>query len=763
MEKKKRLFLLMLVATFIVPLFFIPTQAGALESGLYIADWGTGFVSHMDLEGNVTRFFPKEGDPTLNGPVQLKQDPNGNLTLSVKNEGAIYRVTPQGEGNIIVTGLNLPHGMAYDEYGNLYVAEQGTGSIWRFPAGGGSGTVLVAGLVGRLEDLQFDDVWNLYVTVYEDNGRLLRMTRDALQGVPPVTCELIYDGLDSPVGLDFYDGTLYVADRDNFRIVEVDVQSLASSVYYYPIQFEAQTPYGPYLTGPIDIAFDEEDSVYISLYNVIDKLDVDGNLTTVAAGFSFAEGIIYVPPILIPTITTISPSSAFVSGPTFTLTVTGTNFVPGAVVLWNNSDRPTRYVSPTELRATISASDIAALGTARITVINPTPERSQSNPMTFSIVNPVPVLTGLNPGAVTVKGPSFTLTVYGWGFVLGSTVRWNGASRTTTFVSNTELRATISSTDIVSAGTVNIAVLNPSPGGGLSNVLTLSIRNPVPSLTGLTPSSATAGGPGLTLVVNGTSFVSGSVVRWNGADRVTTFVSSTQVSATISGTDIAVPGTATITVFTPPPGGGLSNSLPFSIVSTVPSVTSLSPSSASAGGADFTLTVTGTNFIQGSVVRWNGSDRPTAFVSNTQVQASISADDIADPGIMNVSVFNPFPGGGSSNALPFRIKIATRVEVSVDSVFVSSGTQYVKLKARVIDTLTGQPIYGIGYRYIYTYFYLDRRYIGMSRVNGVQGGAYAGYSVISYKIKSGTHPAKVVFNENEKYGGSEAQISFSVP
>ncbi len=754
MEKKKRIFLLMAIAIFIVPLFFTPTQAEALESGLYIADWGTGFVSHMDLQGNVTRFFPKEGDPTLNGPVQLKQDPNGDLTLSVKNEGAIYRVSPQGESDIIVAGLNLPHGMAYDAYGNLYVAEQGTGSIWRFPAGGGSGTVLVACL-GRLEDLQFDDVWNLYVTVYEDNGQLLRMTRDALQGVPPVTYELIYDGLDSPVGLDFYDGNLYVADRDHLRIAQVNPRTLDVVTY-------ANVQGGGYSTGPNDIAFDENGDVYVSLYTEIGLVS-SGQYNTVATGFSLAEGIIYVPPILVPTITTISPSSAFVSGPTFTLTVTGTNFVPGAVVLWNNSDRPTTYVSPTELRATISASDIATLGTAIITVVNPTPERSQSNPMTFSIVNPVPVLTGLNPGAVMAKGPSFTLTVYGRGFVSGSKVRWNGANRTTTLVSNTELRATIPSTDIASAGTANIAVLNPSPGGGLSNVLTLSIRNPVPSLTGLTPSSATAGGPGLTLVVNGTNFVSGCVVRWNGADRVTTFVSSTQVSATISGTDIAVPGTANITVFTPPPGGGLSNSLPFSIVGPVPSVTSLSPSSASAGGADFTLTVTGTNFIQGSVVRWNGSDRPTAFVSNTQVQASVSADDIADPGIMNVAVFNPFPGGGSSNALPFRIKIATRVEVSVDSVFVSSGTQYVKLKARVIDTLSGQPIYGIGYRYIYTYFYLDRRYIGMSRVNGVQGGAYAGYSVISYKIKSGTHPAKVVFNENEKYGGSEAQISFSVP
>jgi hypothetical protein len=161
------------------------------------------------------------------------------------------------------------------------------------------------------------------------------------------------------------------------------------------------------------------------------------------------------------------------------------------------------------------------------------------------------------------------------------------------------------------------------------------------------------------------------------------------------------------------------------------------------------------------VVRWNGLNRPTIFVSNTQIQASISADDIADSGIMNINVFNPLPGGGISNSLPFRILIPTRVELSVGGFSTSSGTQYVKLKARVIDAMTGQTIYGIGHRYIYTYFYLDRRYIGMSRVN--QSGTDAGYSVISYKAKTGAHLAKAVYNEDEKYGGSQVEIQFTAP
>ena len=60
-----------------------------------------------------------------------------------------------------------------------------------------------------------------------------------------------------------------------------------------------------------------------------------------------------------------------------------------------------------------------------------------------------------------------------------------------------------------------------------------------------------------------------------------------------------------------------------------PIATSLSPVSAMVGGAAFTLTVNGSKFVAGSVVRWNGATRPTTFVSSTQLQASIGAGDIA--------------------------------------------------------------------------------------------------------------------------------------
>lgn len=91
----------------------------------------------------------------------------------------------------------------------------------------------------------------------------------------------------------------------------------------------------------------------------------------------------------------------------------------------------------------------------------------------------------------------------------------------------------------------------------------------------------------------------------------------------------------------------------------VPSIAAISPSSVTAGGAAFTLTVTGTNFISSSVVRWNGADHTTTYQSRTQLAATISSSDIAAAGTAKVTVFNPAPGGGTSGALTFTVTTLT--------------------------------------------------------------------------------------------------------
>jgi hypothetical protein len=110
-------------------------------------------------------------------------------------------------------------------------------------------------------------------------------------------------------------------------------------------------------------------------------------------------------------------------------------------------------------------------------------------------------------------------------------------------------------------------------------------------------------------------------------------------------------------VTNPAPGGGTADRVWFTIIggtNPVPTINSLDSSEAPVvGGQAFTLTVYGLNFVAGSVVRWNGSDRPTTLVISwccgPLLTAQIPASDIAAAGTAAVTVFNPAPGGGSSN------------------------------------------------------------------------------------------------------------------
>jgi hypothetical protein len=87
----------------------------------------------------------------------------------------------------------------------------------------------------------------------------------------------------------------------------------------------------------------------------------------------------------------------------------------------------------------------------------------------------------------------------------------------------------------------------------------------------------------------------------------------------------------------------------------IPSISLINPAKASPGGAGFMLTVEGSGFNSGSIVKWNGADRATAFVSTTRLTASIPASDLSPAGTASITVFNPPPGGGTSNTRIFRI------------------------------------------------------------------------------------------------------------
>jgi hypothetical protein len=76
-----------------------------------------------------------------------------------------------------------------------------------------------------------------------------------------------------------------------------------------------------------------------------------------------------------------------------------------------------------------------------------------------------------------------------------------------------------------------------------------------------------------------------------------------------------------------------------------PSITSISPNSAPAGGAGFVLTINGKNFNSKSIAVWNGAALTISLISSDQLTAEIPATDITQPETAYVYVYNP----GSTN------------------------------------------------------------------------------------------------------------------
>jgi hypothetical protein len=89
--------------------------------------------------------------------------------------------------------------------------------------------------------------------------------------------------------------------------------------------------------------------------------------------------------------------------------------------------------------------------------------------------------------------------------------------------------------------------------------------------------------------------------------------------------------------------------------SSVPVLTWISPSNQSVGAGAFSLRANGSNFSSDSVVQWNGSALATTFVGATELTAQVPANDVITAGTVEIKVFTPGAGGGTSGAVPLKL------------------------------------------------------------------------------------------------------------
>jgi FG-GAP-like repeat len=201
---------------------------------------------------------------------------------------------------------------------------------------------------------------------------------------------------------------------------------------------------------------------------------------------------------------------------------------------------------------------------------------SSSTSPTPSIPAPT-VSISVSPTSITV-GQSATLS---WSSTNSASCAASGS------LSGAQKTSGSQNIDPTSAGTLTYTLAcQNSAGASVSASATLTVSNPVPSITSLSPSSASAGGAAFTLTVNGSSFISASSVQWNGNSRTTSYISATQLTASVTAADIAAAGTANVTVVNPTPGGGTSQATGFTISVPAPTVAiTVTPSMMVPGGS----------------------------------------------------------------------------------------------------------------------------------------------------------------------------------
>jgi len=261
----------------------------------------------------------------------------------------------------------------------------------------------------------------------------------------------------------------------------------------------------------------------------------------------------------IPVINSVTPA-IFTANSSFEMTVSGTGFTSGSVVKLGAISLSTTFIAPTQLVA-VGTPTLAQVGTVPVTVVNPDPGGSTSAPFNVQVVGPNSNITvTVSPKTATLGAGNvqqFQATVTG---TIDLSVVWsvNGVDHGNTALGMIDYLGNYTAPDnIVGLGSVTIkATSNANSAKSDSAIVTLT--NPVPTLTSVTP--ATLGLGAFQLTLNGTGFVSTATATFGGQPMQVTYVTSTMITAIGNALNTQV-GQVTVKVTNPAPGGGTSNGL----------------------------------------------------------------------------------------------------------------------------------------------------------------------------------------------------------
>jgi uncharacterized protein (DUF1800 family) len=264
----------------------------------------------------------------------------------------------------------------------------------------------------------------------------------------------------------------------------------------------------------------------------------------------------------VPQITSLTPTSIPVG--TFNLTVSGAHFAAGATIAFGSTTLTATRVSSTQLTATGTATS-GQVGNISIAVKNPDPGAVASGSMTAQVVAGTGISVAVTPASVSLHGgthQTFSATVTG---STNQAVLWYvnnlpGGDSTVGHISSGGDYAAppaVPNPNVVTITATSVADATKSGTGAVT------VQNPIPALTSVTPNSIGVGT--FLITVTGTGFVSGAKVNFGGQALTTMFISPTELTATGTAT-AAQAGSVQITVTNPDPGGSTSGALTAQVI-----------------------------------------------------------------------------------------------------------------------------------------------------------------------------------------------------
>jgi hypothetical protein len=167
----------------------------------------------------------------------------------------------------------------------------------------------------------------------------------------------------------------------------------------------------------------------------------------------------------IPAVTSLAPPTVYVKSPSTTITINGSGFLSSTIAYLQDSNTalPTTFVSATQIKTQLPDTALSSIGQVFLDVVNPAPGGGTAF-TSLQVISLEPSINGVSPTSIVAGTASEPIIVSGQNFMAGAKVQWNGTNIATTYLSSTQLQAQPKTSQLQTAGIVQLSVDNPSPG-----------------------------------------------------------------------------------------------------------------------------------------------------------------------------------------------------------------------------------------------------------------------------------------------------------